>query len=367
MEILMELYTSRDNLETYKIAQGSYGFTLKARVLDANDVPLVLSGSSVKLKAKTSRGTVGYWDGKVNANDNTLAEWTAEPALTAEAGTVELVVEVGTGTGAINTLPCQLKVAATPDSEIVSAAENDLQVLKDRAEAAEAATLKAASAAENSEKISEDAKAKESARAEAETERADAEGKRSTAEAARADAESKRVTAEQGRTNAEAARKTAETKRESETQTAVAGANSAAAHAEKSAQAIDDIINSGNIGKAVNESITSKLDKTGGIAGYDNTQEALSGKADIVKNSSAVATVAAWAGTAAPYTQEIAVSGISSASTIGIKPADTATAAQRTAWRAALIDGTAGVNKLALLADGDKPSMDIPLSITLWG
>jgi len=77
--------------------------------------------------------------------------------------------------------------------------------------------------------------------------------------------------------------------------------------------------------------------------------------------------VANWVGSSAPYTQDISLSGITSTSTIGILPSNDSTIDVRTAWRSALISGVAGTNKITVVADGEKPTTDISMSITIWG
>jgi hypothetical protein len=66
-------------------------------------------------------------------------------------------------------------------------------------------------------------------------------------------------------------------------------------------------------------------------------------------------------------TQDITVAGVTPTSTIAIKPADSATADQREAWRSAMISDTCGDGKITLTADGDEPTAGIPLTVTIWG
>ena len=74
-----------------------------------------------------------------------------------------------------------------------------------------------------------------------------------------------------------------------------------------------------------------------------------------------------WVGDSAPYSQDISLSGITNESTVGILPSTDSTIDDRTAWRSALISGVAGTDKITVIADGEKPTIDIPMSITIWG
>jgi len=69
-----------------------------------------------------------------------------------------------------------------------------------------------------------------------------------------------------------------------------------------------------------------------------------------------------------PYTQTVQVNDLST-NTIGLLAlSQTATQAQREAAREAMITATAqGTNSLTLTADGDQPSIDIPLTVTIIG
>ncbi|MBC5735069.1 hypothetical protein [Lawsonibacter hominis] len=74
----------------------------------------------------------------------------------------------------------------------------------------------------------------------------------------------------------------------------------------------------------------------------------------------------AWAGTEAPYTQTVAVTGLVAALDCAIRPSKTATAAQRAAYRSALacITGQAD-GAITVTADGTKPAADIPIEVIL--
>ncbi len=76
----------------------------------------------------------------------------------------------------------------------------------------------------------------------------------------------------------------------------------------------------------------------------------------------------AWVGTAAPYTQEIAVAGLRADhnGSIGLPP--NATYDQRQAVRdAKLCTAGQSAGKLVIAADGERPTVDIPAAIVLIG
>lgn len=76
----------------------------------------------------------------------------------------------------------------------------------------------------------------------------------------------------------------------------------------------------------------------------------------------------AWAGESAPYTQVISVEGMTATSNGTIALSQSATAEQRNAARAALL-AIAGQTdgSLTIAADGDLPTVDIPVTVVLIG
>lgn len=106
-------------------------------------------------------------------------------------------------------------------------------------------------------------------------------------------------------------------------------------------------------------------------AAFEGTATTEDLKALAGKSVTATTTVAAvrWTGTAAPYSQTITLTGAKPEPTrIEVQPSNDATADQWAAWRAALIrGGSQDTDTITLLADGDKPTIDIPMVATIRG
>lgn len=236
----------------------------------------------------------------------------------------------------------------------------------------------------------------EQGRASAETGREQAEAARGTAEQGRVTAEQGRVTAEQGRASAEdtresreAARQDAEAERQAAeqarvdtdtgivaqaTQQATAAGQSATAAAGSAQTAAQQAALAQQAAGSAATAAASQL--TGQMAGYvSDAQEAAQDAADAATAISAYGTevpvtltAAGWTGAAAPYAQTVAVAGLLANSYGDIGPANSATAAQRAAYRAALIAVTAQADgSVTLVADGDKPAVDIPAVVRFGG
>ena len=245
--------------------------------------------------------------------------------------------------------------------------------------------------------------AAEAARVTAEQGRASAETGREQAEAARGTAEQARVTAEQGRAAAEQSRASAEDTRVSQetarqdaeaerqaaeqarvntdtgivaqaTQQATAAGQSANAAAGSAQTAAQQAALAQQAAGSAATAAASQL--TGQMAGYvSDAQEAAQDAADAATAISAYGTevpvtltAAGWTGAAAPYAQTVAVAGLLANSYGDIGPANSATAAQRAAYRSALIAVTAQADgSVTLVADGDKPAVDIPAVVRFGG
>lgn len=222
----------------------------------------------------------------------------------------------------------------------------------------------------------------EAARGTAEQARVTAEQARAAAEQSRASAEDTRVSQEAARQNAEAERQAAEQARvdtdtgivAQATQQATAAGQSATAAAGSAQTAAQQAALAQQAAGSAATAAASQL--TGQMAGYvSDAQEAAQDAADAATAISAYGTevpvtltAAGWTGAAAPYAQTVAVAGLLANSYGDIGPANSATAAQRAAYRSALIAVTAQADgSVTLVADGDKPAVDIPAVVRFGG
>lgn len=92
----------------------------------------------------------------------------------------------------------------------------------------------------------------------------------------------------------------------------------------------------------------------------------LSGKANKSIAANATLLASAWVGGEAPYTQAIAVSGLTASQNGAIAVAHNATAEQRETAREAMLCVIGQDNgTLTIAADGEMPEHDIPVEIIL--
>ncbi len=81
----------------------------------------------------------------------------------------------------------------------------------------------------------------------------------------------------------------------------------------------------------------------------------------------AVLSSSAWTGSAAPFQQTISVSGLTQTQNGLISIGQTATVEQRTAARNAILAVTGqATGRLTLSADGERPNVDIPVTVILF-
>lgn len=86
------------------------------------------------------------------------------------------------------------------------------------------------------------------------------------------------------------------------------------------------------------------------------------------KRYSKTVTASNWTGTEPPYTASITINGVTENSDIQIMPDNTITATQAEAWMNALVlTGSQAENTIRIMAFGEKPSTDIPISILVGG
>jgi hypothetical protein len=96
--------------------------------------------------------------------------------------------------------------------------------------------------------------------------------------------------------------------------------------------------------------------------------DALGGKAPKSTVTPTTLPASGWTGDAAPYTQTVAVSGITEDSVNDWLPTVDATQEQIEAWDAANIkDGGQSAGSAVLKAWGDKPTVDIPVQVVIGG
>ncbi len=75
-----------------------------------------------------------------------------------------------------------------------------------------------------------------------------------------------------------------------------------------------------------------------------------------------------WTGSSAPYSQTLTALGVTASNNISVGLASTATQEQReAAYEAQLFASGQDTDEITVLADGDKPTVDIPITVFIWG
>ena len=93
---------------------------------------------------------------------------------------------------------------------------------------------------------------------------------------------------------------------------------------------------------------------------------ALYGKADHSTSVNLTLAANSWTGNSAPYTQTLSVTGLTASQNGTIGLANSATAAQRTAARSALLSvGTQSAGSVIIIADGIVPTIDLPITVIM--
>ena len=96
--------------------------------------------------------------------------------------------------------------------------------------------------------------------------------------------------------------------------------------------------------------------------------EGVDGSSTTVSEVSVTLTAASWVGSQAPYTQSVTVTGMTTTKSGFTGISQSATAAQRAVASSAKLAITSqGTNTITITADGAKPSLDIPIVVTLLG
>lgn len=110
--------------------------------------------------------------------------------------------------------------------------------------------------------------------------------------------------------------------------------------------------------KSINGSVDSNMVKI---------DAAIAAKADVSKTIQASLLASAWIGESAPYSQVITVNGLTADTNGTISGASSASSEQRAAIRNAMLAVTGQADgELTITADGEKPEIDIPVTIIIF-
>ena len=104
--------------------------------------------------------------------------------------------------------------------------------------------------------------------------------------------------------------------------------------------------------------------------GAGDTEDAVENEdyAQAVKQVAGTLSAASWSGSEAPYTQAVAVSGMTASKKAFVGLPHTATSAQYLANIAALLHVTSqGTNTITITAEGEVPEIDLPVLVLIVG
>jgi hypothetical protein len=109
-----------------------------------------------------------------------------------------------------------------------------------------------------------------------------------------------------------------------------------------------------------------QLNYTNGVT--SNIQTQLNTKASKSTKADATLLASSWSGSSSPYTYTLAVAGVTATNVIELIPQNTITTDQLKAMVNAIIaSGTQTSNSITLLAFGDKPTIDLPITTIIRG